>query len=106
MLLSLKEWRARSEIDAATRADLKERMVRIFGLSGEDSVSVNQIACADPGCPDIETVILLMRAGEPTIALKVPTLMADISDIEIECIAALHPPRKKFEDRPALSTGP
>ena len=88
MLLSLREWRARASAEAALRADLKARIARTFGLGPEDAVSVNEIVCADPGCPDAETVILVMCAGEPTRALKMPVAMANITDAEIECLAA------------------
>ena len=41
-----------------------------LGLGEDDTVTVNEIACTDPACPGIETVILVMRAGEPTQAFK------------------------------------
>ncbi len=35
------------------------------------AIAVNEIACTDPGCPGIETVILVMEPGRRTRALKV-----------------------------------
>ena len=44
---------------------------------------MNEIACADPGCPDTETVILLMRAGQPTRALKIGKPIEAVTDADI-----------------------
>lgn len=80
VLLSLKEWRARSAAGTELRAGLKTRAAVIFGLGENDGIVVNEIACQDPGCPDVETVFLLMRAGAPTRALKVSRPMAEVTD--------------------------
>jgi hypothetical protein len=42
-----------------------------FKLGEEDGVSISQIACTHPECGEAETVILLMRAGQKTQALKI-----------------------------------
>lgn len=41
-----------------------------LGLGDDDTVTVNEIACTDPACPGLETVILVMRASEKTRAYK------------------------------------
>ncbi len=69
--ISLKSWRARSAAQVASAAALKTRLVEAFALGPEDALAVNEIACADPGCPDLETIVLVMRVGEPTRALKI-----------------------------------
>ncbi|SEO82239.1 hypothetical protein SAMN04487843_10489 [Methylobacterium sp. ap11] len=83
MFPSLKALRARASAQAAARKDLAERTRRILALAEEDALSVNEIACADPGCPDTETVILLMRAGEPTRAIKIAKPMEAVSEIDV-----------------------
>jgi hypothetical protein len=35
-------------------------------------VTVSEIACTDPACPGLETVMLVMRPGEKTTAYKSP----------------------------------
>ncbi|PSC03475.1 hypothetical protein SLNSH_18700 [Alsobacter soli] len=42
-----------------------------LGLGEDDQITVNEIACTDPACPGLETVILVMRAGEKTRAVKI-----------------------------------
>jgi hypothetical protein len=48
---------------------------------------VSEIACGDPGCGGAETVILVLRAGRRTEAIKVKKALRLADDAEI--IAAL-----------------
>lgn len=41
-----------------------------LGLDDDAVLTVNEIACTDPACPGLETVILVMRPGAPTQAYK------------------------------------
>lgn len=68
--VSLKDWRARSAGLAQATARAKALIGPALGLGEADALSVNEIACPDPGCPDVETVVLVMRVGEPTRALR------------------------------------
>ncbi|UHC15969.1 hypothetical protein LRS73_26400 [Methylobacterium currus] len=83
MFPSLKALRARAREQASARQDLTARARRILALTDEDALSVNEIACADPGCPDTETVILLMRARMPTRALKIGKPIEGVTDGDI-----------------------
>jgi hypothetical protein len=47
------------------------------------AVSVNEIACNDPGCPGIETVILVMEPGRKTRALKVAKPLDEVAEQDI-----------------------
>src|SRR3954469_231118 len=40
-------------------------------VSPETVFAVNEIACTDPACPGVETVILIMRPGQKTRACKI-----------------------------------
>jgi hypothetical protein len=86
--VSLKAWRARSAERAASSARLKEALVSAFQLDPADALSVNEIACADPGCPDMETIVLVMRAGEPTRALRIRTPMDAVTADQIAELVA------------------
>ena len=55
--------------------------------SPETAFAVNEIACNDPGCPGIETVILVMEPGRKTRALKVPKPLDEVMEQDI--LAAL-----------------
>lgn len=45
--------------------------------------AVNEIACNDPGCPGIETVILVMEPGRKTRALKVAKPLDEVMEQDI-----------------------
>ena len=81
--VSLKAWRTRSAERAGIAARLKQDLIAALELREADALAVNEIACADPGCPDMETIVLVMRAGRPTRALRVrkPMDAVDASDI-------------------------
>ena len=49
-----------------------------FGLVDGELVSVTELACAEPGCPPRETVIVVMRPGHPATTLHVHKAMADV----------------------------
>lgn len=88
MILSLREWRARSAEAAAAAASLKARIVPLLGLGPADAVSVQEVACPDPGCPDRETIVLVMRAGERTRALRIAKPPALVEDDEVAALVA------------------
>lgn len=81
--VSLKSWRTRSTAQAEAGAALKAQLIAAFELGPDDALTVNAIVCADPGCPDLETIVLVMRAGEPTRALRLrrPIHAVDAADV-------------------------
>jgi hypothetical protein len=56
-------------------------------VSPDTAFAVNEIACNDPGCPGIETVILVMEPGQKTRALKIPKVLDEVAEQDI--LAAL-----------------
>lgn len=76
--LSLKQTRIRSQARTALAARLKAEVHDGLSLGEDDVVAVNEIACADPGCADRETIVLVMRAGEPTRVLRILSAMDEI----------------------------
>lgn len=49
----------------------------------ETAFAVNEIACADPSCPGIETVILVMEPGVKTRAFKIPKPLDDVTEQDV-----------------------
>ncbi len=49
----------------------------------ETAFAVNEIACNDPGCPGIETVILVMEPGRKTRAVKVARPLDEVTEQDI-----------------------
>lgn len=57
--------------------------------SPDTAFAVNEIACNDPGCPGIETVILVMEPGRKTRALKIAKPLDEVMEQDI--LKALDP---------------
>lgn len=86
--VSLKAWRARSAERAEIAARLKRDLVMALGLGEADALAVNEISCPDPGCPDLETIVLVMRAGAPTRALRMRCPMDAVGPADIDVLVA------------------
>jgi hypothetical protein len=67
-------------------ADEKEELDGGTAADGEEtSVIVNQLACKEPGCPDVELVITLLRAKpRPKLMFKIYKPAADLTSEEVE----------------------
>lgn len=59
-----------SRPDPESVARVKAWTREALGLDDDAVLTVNEIACTDPACPGLETVILVMRPGAPTQAYK------------------------------------
>ncbi len=46
-------------------------------------LTVSEVECADPACPGMETFILVMREGQPTVAAKIRKPMAEIGEPDV-----------------------
>lgn len=79
--------RPRHDLSADKRAHVAALVRATLGLGEHDAVTVSEIACGDPGCGGAETVVLVMRAGRRTEAVKAKKALALVSDEEI--VAAL-----------------
>src|SRR6476469_2099938 len=86
--VSLRAWRARSAERAETAARLKRDLIAAVGLGEADALAVNEIACADPGCPDLETIVLVMSAGAPTRALRIRRSMDAANESDVAALVA------------------
>jgi hypothetical protein len=84
--VSLKAWRSRSAERAALAGRLKGEISAALALGENDALHLNELACPDPGCPDLETVVLVMRAAEPTRAFRIRQTM---DRVEPEDVARL-----------------
>ncbi|WP_445504642.1 hypothetical protein [Microvirga sp. G4-2] len=62
---------------------VKELARTALQSSPETAFAVNEIACNDPGCPGIETVILVMEPGKKTRALKVQKTLDEVTEQDI-----------------------
>ena len=73
--------------DKAAIDRVKDMARAALPVSPETAFAVNEIACNDPGCPGIETIILVMEPGRKTRALKVAKPLDEVMEQDI--VAAL-----------------
>jgi hypothetical protein len=56
---------SRSRPDGTASARVKAWIAAALGPTDERTILVTELACTEPGCPPVETVIALLREGEP-----------------------------------------
>jgi hypothetical protein len=65
---------------------LKESVRRSLGLDDETSVLIRQLACTEPGCPPIETVVAVLPMDGP---VRRWTLHCPVDEITPDELCAL-----------------
>lgn len=55
----------------------------IVPLDAEDTISVTELACAEPGCPPKETVIVVMRSSGPWEKMRIHKAMPDVTEMDV-----------------------
>ena len=59
----------------------------VEAILGDDpplTLTISEIDCADPTCPGLETILLVMREGEATQAVKIRKGMEDINEADVQ----------------------
>ena len=67
---------------AAIRA-LKATARTLFEAGEDDAVVVNELQCSEPGCPPIETVVALLRAGSEPRQVKVHKPAVEVTEDDL-----------------------
>lgn len=62
---------------------VKSWAAAILAVSEDTAFAVNEIACNDPGCPGVETIILVMEPGRKTRACKVLKALDDVTEQDV-----------------------
>ena len=76
---------------AAIRA-LKVLAREMLAAVEDDVVVVNELACTEPGCPPLETVVALLRSGEKPRQIKVHKAAVEVTEADLR--AALDAPHR------------
>jgi len=61
-----------------------------LALADDVPVSVSQAACREAGCPDVETVIGIMRPGFNFTTYRIPMPVAEVTEADVH--RAVTPP--------------
>jgi hypothetical protein len=67
----------------AARARLRRWAEDVLGPEPPVSLTISEIDCGDPACPGIETIILVMREGEATQAVKIARPMTEATEADL-----------------------
>ena len=79
-------WRGRSRApkpDSGTVHQVKAWAVAALSLDKDAALTVNEIACNDPSCPGLETIILVMIPGCRSRAYKLAKAMDEVTEQDI-----------------------
>ncbi|MFN3687081.1 hypothetical protein [Salinarimonas sp.] len=81
----------RKKAESGEIARVKTLAREALALADDVALAVNEIVCADPACPGLESVILVMAPGRRTRALKVQKPLSEVEAGDIVAAAAEAP---------------
>ena len=67
---------------------LKTWVSALMDLSDRDTIMLAELACHDAGCPDLETVITVVRTDRRRFVLRFPGPMAGVTEGDVKLLAA------------------
>jgi hypothetical protein len=65
---------------------VKQWVGALLNLSDADTIMVAELACRDPGCVDLETVVTVIRADRRQFVLRFPGLLADVTEEAVQSL--------------------
>jgi hypothetical protein len=69
--------------EAKAVARVKAWALAVLAPSAGTALAVNEIACLDPACPGLETVILVMEPGRKTRAHKIAKALDAVTEQDV-----------------------
>jgi hypothetical protein len=93
----------RNPIDTSHAARIKHWVRAQLRLSTDTVVSVNEVACRDAGCPDLETVIGILRPGRPIHMLRVDRPVAYVTKDHIALAIEIAQRTAEFDDQAKIA---
>ena len=73
----------------AKSAEIKGWVREIMYLPNDTPITIAELACRDEGCPDVETVIGVLKPGSPTETIRVHIPMKDVKKADVVAAASL-----------------
>ena len=74
--------------DPQALARVREWARELWGLREEDSVVVSELRCSEPGCPPLETVVLIAASDRPTFQHKLHLAASDMRREDLQALYA------------------
>ena len=72
---------SKSTVDPAVLQQLKAQIADLLSVASETTISINQLQCREPGCPPVETAIIIF--SQPTQQYKIHKAVGDISAADL-----------------------
>lgn len=72
--------------DAAAVARLKAWVTDLLALGDSDQVAIAELACHEPGCPDLETVVTVSLADRRRFVLRFPSAVAAVTQADVDLL--------------------
>jgi hypothetical protein len=88
-MLGLFNRRPRPDAEAVTR--LKGWVADLMTLGDKDHIAIAELACHEPGCPDLETVVTVTHADRRRFVLRFPSAVAEVSEAEVQSLKSSLP---------------
>lgn len=80
---------------AAHLADLKDTVRGELALDADTTVLIQQLACTEPGCPPVETVVAVLGATRRTWKFSTPT--TDVTPAGLRGVLREHPKGREHD---------
>jgi hypothetical protein len=81
--------RPRPDPQAAAR--LKAWVADLLALGDSDHIAIAELACHEPGCPDLETVVTVTRADRRRFVLRFPSPLAEVTQAQVQSLRPAAP---------------
>ncbi|MGL5448559.1 MAG: hypothetical protein ACRDBL_14725 [Rhabdaerophilum sp.] len=65
------------------RDRIRDWATQILGEDPPLTLTISEIDCGDPACPGLETIMLVMREGEATQAVKIRKPMDEVTETDL-----------------------
>lgn len=62
---------------------LKDVMREVLELSEDHAIVIQELACTEPGCPPVETVLAVLAKGEPSRKWTIHAPLVDVTPDQI-----------------------
>jgi hypothetical protein len=90
-MLGLFSRRPRPDAEAVTR--LKGLVTDLMSLGDLDHIAIAELACHEPGCPDLESVVTVTLSDRRRFVLRFPSAVADVTEADVALLRPQVPAR-------------
>jgi hypothetical protein len=88
-MLGLFSRRPRPDTESVAR--LKAWIADLMSLGDNDHIAIAELACHEPGCPDLETVVTVTLADRRRFVLRFPSAVAAVTRADVQLLQSQLP---------------